>query len=85
MGIQVKKLAKTTNIRDCSSTLWRWLEMSQQEVGWNGVSPIKNGFAVNFPLIGSLPFEVWQAKSQAGKVYGVTREAAIENLRRLYG
>jgi hypothetical protein len=81
--MKIKQLAKTTNIRDCSRSLWRWLEMNERDVRCGGVT-YKNGKMVGdwkgFPLIGQLPFEVWQATEGKKKAYGMTREAAVSNL-----
>jgi hypothetical protein len=69
--ITVKKLSKKTNVRDCSKLLWRWLEMTRNEV---------YGATGKFPLIGDMPFEVWQAKQCAHTAYGTSEHDAILNL-----
>jgi hypothetical protein len=68
--MKVKKLSKTTNIRDCSQKLWRWLEMSRDDV---------SGRRGKIPLIGDLTFEVWQATGDDGIYFGTSWEHATQN------
>ena len=69
--VNIEQLRPSTNIRDCSESLWRWLEMKRSDVQGYGLKKI--------PLIGDLPFEVWKATSEDGVFYGTSWDHATQN------
>lgn len=72
--IKTKQYNPKTQIRDCSESLWRWIEMRREDAFKQGKIWAK------YPTIGDLGFDVWEARQMGKRAYGTTAQGAIQNL-----